>query len=246
LLALVGFALFAFSASAHATFPGKNGKIAHNGIFTLNPDGSGRTLFTSGHAPEWSADGRKLVFHEFEGPPAEADIEVINADGTGLTNLTPFSGFENRYPAWSPDGSKIVFHRFDGTGGGLYLMNADGTGITRLTNADSGSDPDWSPDGKKIAFQKGSPVPDGIYTINPDDSGLVKLTSGDDSLAEWSPDGQQIVFIRFFPEDSDWSPVVMNSDGTAVHRLPGFAGSAAWSPDGSKIVINNGANSSTR
>ncbi len=51
-LALVGFALFAFSAPTHAAFPGVNGKIAfvrsegpafNAEIYTMNADGTGQT-----------------------------------------------------------------------------------------------------------------------------------------------------------------------------------------------------------
>jgi hypothetical protein len=53
LLALVGFALLALSTPAHATFPGKNGKIAfessrdgNTAVFTMNADGTSQTNIT--------------------------------------------------------------------------------------------------------------------------------------------------------------------------------------------------------
>jgi hypothetical protein len=49
LLALV---IAVVNVPAHATFPGKNGRIAFvqdGEIFTMNPDGSGVTLFGMGH-----------------------------------------------------------------------------------------------------------------------------------------------------------------------------------------------------
>ncbi|UCE06399.1 MAG: PD40 domain-containing protein, partial [bacterium] len=72
-----------------------------------------------------------------------AEIYVINPDGSGQTRLT------NNYelsPSWSPDGKKIVFtSRRDGNAE-IYVMNADGSEQTRLTNnifLDSG--PSWKP-----------------------------------------------------------------------------------------------------
>jgi len=64
------------AASAHAAFPGQNGKIAFtsfagsgcdNDVWTMNPDGTGATNLTHsvGRNEElaaWSSDGTELVF----------------------------------------------------------------------------------------------------------------------------------------------------------------------------------------
>ena len=97
-------------------------------------------LTDRGNYPDWSPDGRKIVFSA--NPPGEGgfngEVFVINADGSGLTRFTNDPG-DARWPHWSPDGSQIVF-RSDRDGGGLYVMNADGSGLMRLT---SGDYPDW-------------------------------------------------------------------------------------------------------
>ena len=97
-------------ASAHATFPGANGKIAFEragDIWTMNPDGSGQVNLTNTsateHDPNWSPDGSKIVFKD-----GTRGFFVMNADGSGVTDLGsgPTPDF---YPAWSPDGTKIAF-----------------------------------------------------------------------------------------------------------------------------------------
>jgi DNA-binding CsgD family transcriptional regulator len=83
----------------------------------------------------WSPDGSQLAFFAVVldesadpsnatlGPGGDfpAQIFVINADGSGLRQLTHVG--DNRWPTWSPDGSRIAFAR-----GQLTLKTApDGT-----------------------------------------------------------------------------------------------------------------------
>jgi Tol biopolymer transport system component len=121
-------------------------------IYVVNADGSGISVIADikgawPFQPQWSPDGTTLAF-EVEMPgtaEAEAadernyDIFRVNADGTGLVDLTPTTDVTENYPIWSPDGTKIAFgasQMLSGENAGsfdLYTMNPDGTGIERLT-----------------------------------------------------------------------------------------------------------------
>src|SRR5437870_3508530 len=79
-------------------------KIAFSGydgssqIYVVNADGSSVSRLTSigsASSPVWSPDGSKIAFSGYDG------IYVMNADGSGLRNLTnnPASDFA---PAWRP------------------------------------------------------------------------------------------------------------------------------------------------
>ncbi|UCH87761.1 MAG: PD40 domain-containing protein [Dehalococcoidia bacterium] len=190
----------------------------------------------------------------------DGEIYVMNADGTGQTNLTNNPAWDDE-PVWSPDGSKIAFSSPPFVIGTLtlpeiYVMNADGSGQTNLINdpidpsgpaGEPAADlsPIWSPDGSKIAFY--SSRGHEIYLMNADGSSLTQLTAGGDAgqhLA-WSPDGSTIAFAGpiftydvVLTPDMDKPVSIVNADGSGQMRLtqdPAY--DPAWSPDGSKIAF---------
>src|SRR5947207_10509732 len=91
-------------------------------ICTSKLDGSGPDL-----SPAWSPDGKRLVFRAAGADVFEAsDIWVMNADGSGQTNLTK-DRKANWGATWSPDGKHILFNSArDSTVPHLYVMNPNG------------------------------------------------------------------------------------------------------------------------
>lgn len=95
-------------------------------------------------APRWSPDGRKLLFVSRR--DRNADIHVINADGSGLRNLTRNSARDG-HPVWSPDGRKIAFISSRDLEPAIYVMNADGSQQRNVTRGIHRISPGfaWSP-----------------------------------------------------------------------------------------------------
>jgi len=161
------------------------------------------------HRPVWSPDSKRLVFTE-----RNNDIWVVNADGSGLKQLTSGPGSRSR-PKWSPDGNLIAFATMDE----IWLMNADSSNQKMLTEIVS--EPgygaigdwddffDWSVDSKQIVFSY-RPIPpkdkhvthDGgihpyqIWIVNVDGSDKRCVTPDNISCGHpiWTPDNRHILF----------------------------------------------------
>lgn len=111
-------------------------------------------------SPVWSPDGRRIAFTSQHN--GNAEVYVVNADGSGLTNLSQ-SPAEDRYPTWSPDGQYIAFSSKPATSGSpdtnsfpalpfadgptdeaIYIVRTDGFGPPKLL-VEKGTAPAWSP-----------------------------------------------------------------------------------------------------
>jgi hypothetical protein len=127
-------------------------------IATIGADGSNRQILTTGPGtkiwPDWSPDGTRIAFDSDQlcAPFCYPQIYVMNADGSGVTQLTTATPADAHNPVWSPDGTRIAFANFNPQSGNhhVFSMHTDGTGIVALTtDANSGNandyELDWGP-----------------------------------------------------------------------------------------------------
>ncbi len=234
----------------HAAFPGSNGKLVYTDITLENGspsgipfnsiaiDGSNKTalidnvLTTSlaAGSGRFSADGKKIVFHQTNTDTGESNIYVMNQDGSNQQNLTNLDtaafpareGYSAMYGSFHPDGSTIVYTEAwveNSVGGGdsfchIHAMSVDGSNKQQLTNDPTLCDiyPVYSPDGTKIAFVRNDKTAGttGIYVMNANGSGitLVKQLAADNISI------------------SNYATGPLGTSGSTVD----------WSPDGSKLV----------
>ena len=159
---------------AHATYPGKNGRIEFSldtgsgyQINTVGPNGKGLKQITSvtGSAlsGDYSPNGKKIVFDIDPGGGDEGcGIYVMNAaDGSNVADLTPkpltkpdACAYD---PTYTPDGRRIVYLAQRCTDCGLWIkvMNIRGANqrrIARTPHHDGLHSPNVSPDGRTIVF----------------------------------------------------------------------------------------------
>lgn len=178
------------------------------------------------------------------------EIYRVNADGTGLRNLT---GHPAQYGGLSvsPDGRKVTF--WSNRGDGVmhaWGMNTDGTGLKQLTTTYSGS-PRWSPDGTRLALTMEGPDGMHVYVMNPDGGNPVKVsgpamqvgtpcaanaeTQTRIGLIDWIGPGR-IAFTRHYC-GYGYRYFIVNADGSGFTETGIRMHEAFWSPDGSKVVF---------
>ena len=106
-------------------------------IYLMNADGSDtRRLVDTGlddYFPDWSPDGKQIVFFAANWPTIQQDIYVVNADGSDLRRLTDTPRVVDENPQWSPDGSKIVFQTDRDGNFEIYMMDPDGSNQQNVT-----------------------------------------------------------------------------------------------------------------
>ena len=105
---------------------------------------------SSGTDAAFSPDGSRIAYVTLR--DGNAEIYVMNADGTGATRVTNDPQADGR-PAFAPDGHTIVFHSARTAGKQqIWSVGADGTGLTQLTRDSLNFAPTVSPDGQTIAY----------------------------------------------------------------------------------------------
>ena len=269
---ILALALLALSSPpAHATFPGRNGRIsftgmAHNDsdpnynpndgtdteIWTIRPDGTRERNITDDDVSQggaiWSPSGRRLLYVCDQSGTYSAAVCKMRADGTHRKKLTGTR--VGNYPtSWSPSGKHLLFVRSGGQESDfdIWRMRADGTHQRKLTEG-TGDEREarWSPDGHRIVFTGTQHGNQELYLMRPDGTRIRRLTDNgrQDSSADWAPGGHRLVFLRSRGEFSYdiWTMRIKRRRGRLIRDDLLGPNGPVWSPNGRKIAFADGGN----
>jgi Tol biopolymer transport system component len=155
-------------------------------VYRVGVDGSGLVPLTPVRIevqdlePVYSPDGTSIAFDSFGRDGVIAEIQVMNADGTQLHELSD-AELEGYAADWSPNGHQFVFTTSccNAELSNLVVTNQNGEGVRRLTD-DKGTftagRSSWSPQGDAIVFRSTNVDTGdfGIYVISADGNGQAK------------------------------------------------------------------------
>jgi Tol biopolymer transport system component len=190
-------------------------------IAVVKTDGSGITLLARGIRPDWSPDGKRVVYER----------------NAALYTIAVTDGVEKRiaagiFPDWSPDGSLIAFSR-----DGVRTVALDGSRERRLA---AGLNPVWSPDGSLLALSELSVDPRDtgsflarVSVVGRDGSGARVVArgvqgAGPEWVPQWHPSGKYLVAGALYPIDGSTSRrITVHSD---------ILGTISFAPDGTRFA----------
>ncbi|MEP7327076.1 MAG: hypothetical protein ABI836_14085 [Gemmatimonadota bacterium] len=171
----------------------------------------------------------------FDENVATSKIYVMNADSSGLHDISGPAVDGGRYPALSPDGTLITYV----TGAdSLMMMGRDGANQRLITQVLNVQSPVWSPEGDQIAFSAAPGIAYEVYVVDTSGANLVNTTNDPavDQGPSWSPDGRRIVFASDRSGTMEVYSVAPN--GTGLDTLTSAGGyQPAWSPDQHSIAF---------
>jgi Tol biopolymer transport system component len=160
-------------------------------------------------------------------PEGSWQLFSINADGTGLTQIThmPTTIFSGWAPHVFDHGTRIIFTYGDGSGPtDIYVIDINGTGLQRITYGGRASSGAPSPDGTRLVYDTYSSKTGRqpyLVTVALNDPDLKMAITSDlylTSYGVYTPDGKRIVYSTSKEGviDATW---MMNASGSDKRPL---------------------------
>lgn len=183
----------------------------------------------------WLPDGRLLFGSRASG---NADLWVINADGSGPRQLT-VEPRADAMPSVSADGRQIAFVSSRNGTYNIWRMDADGSNPKPVTSGPGETTPGFSPDGKWIVYSApfgSNPV---LWKVPVEGGEAIQLTDKPSIRPAVSPDGKLVAHLHMDEQSQLMKLAVVPLAGGAVRLFDKYAPEPPvlnWSPDGRMLT----------
>jgi eukaryotic-like serine/threonine-protein kinase len=173
-------------------------------LWRSKPDGTEKLQLSSppiyAVLPQWSPDGKQIVFYNLPQSAPSRIYEVPSAGGAPQL-LMPNQSGPQADPSWSPDGNSLAF---GGPGGGgstaIHILDTKTGQITTLPDSQGLFSPRWSPDGQYlVALRTDS---SGMMLFDFKAQKWTMLLKGLIGYPSWSHEGRFVYFLHIFSNSS--------------------------------------------
>jgi serine/threonine protein kinase len=223
---------------------------ANSDLFSVQEDGSNRTLLTPGvhgnFSPATCGDGRSILYGAYRNE--EVNVWRMDPDGSNSVQLT--NEALAIYPECSPDGKRVLYVRLKDLT--AWQVPIEGGPATQVAVPNLGGEtPRISPDGKLLAYVALSATMSSpnVLTVVPFGGGSpVYRFDVPMGAAEirWAPDGQALDYILTRGGASNiWRQVLAGGPPKQITNFKSdLIFSFDWSRDGKQLALARGATSS--
>lgn len=217
-------------------------------IYVMSADGRDQRPATSSGTlkmfPEWTPDGRSLLFTNYDGgPPGFSIISRSREVQAGPILRKLLGGLPKYRGRFDPSGEELAMVSSIDGAAEIFRVRREGKEPQRLTNHPAiDISPSWSPDGRQLVFcsdRSGAPQ---LYIMDRDGGNLRRLTytGAYNASPVWSPDGKWIAYeTRVRGQFDIW---LIDPSGQVNFPIVQHARSdeaPTWSPDSRKLAFSS-------